>query len=929
MYKILPILLFTLLLTQVEKDKKSLYLIDDPKVIAFKMFLSDMKDTSYVPADYNSYIDYLKKVKENEINIKVNGLLDGEMFFVKTNFEIIDTAYCNEKSQCIPNQFSNIIVDTLNIVDISTFPASIKLVGDECRYDFSEYGSRSCDTAWEEYGLRCSVLESNYAWDCYGCNCPGDKNFNSYSYGQKIEDIPNCLHDCPGFEKISENSQRAEVCIWYETSWLENECINECKEDPEFISDMMGELTEMCNCPSQSWDEDDNCIYSTLNLDRSFLKKSERDCTSCENSFEIYGSNCCDSAWDEYNITCNELESEYHWDCSGCECPGDTSWGKGTCDAGYIDDCSGDGDCCPESWIGDGFNDCSHQPYGCDLSCYNNDYGDCHFLIPKIEEDYSKQGISIDLIYNEVVNKFPTPKFNSVNSHIEYGVITGKYNVNVFHEKGVHLVSYKNFVIDLIKSTDPSLFTCNDCISFISANMDSLRGINIKIKSAIALSRNDIYDNSWAVIIGIDKYQFSDPLHYAVKDAEAVRNMLINKFDYPEENIRYLTDEEATLSNIKLNLGEVATSAGENDRILVFYSGHGQTLIGTDNSEKGYIIPYEGKQDNPYATGIAMDEILTTSQISKSKHMLFLMDACYSGLMTEHVKGLQPQEEGYLTKVANEQARQIITAGGNEPAIEGGRWNHSVFTKNLLSGLDDWDADTDSDGYITADELGTYLRKQVTEDSNNQQTPQKGRFMNSGTGEFVFFSDVTVTLPSNNLYEEDEIISGCMDENANNYNPNATKPDRSCQYGQLVTSIEFGEIKKMNKVMGTDMKSRLEAIIPGGKTGKKFVEGYFEVPVIINNNSNIAGVQFEIEGGVILEASGGIVEENGFMTSHTESMVLSFSLKEGGVFPKGGNQVLIKLQIEPKDRDICIRNIVLASIDGEQMQSTSFDCFKP
>jgi hypothetical protein len=309
--------------------------------------------------------------------------------------------------------------------------------------------------------------------------------------------------------------------------------------------------------------------------------------------------------------------------------------------------------------------------------------------------------------------------------------------------------------------------------------------------------------------------------------------------------------------------------------------------------------------------------------------MLFLMDACYSGLMTEHVKGLQPQEEGYLTKVANEQARQIITAGGNEPAIEGGRWNHSVFTKNLLSGLDDWDADTDSDGYITADELGTYLRKQVTEDSNNQQTPQKGRFMNSGTGEFVFFSDVTVTLPSNNLYEEDEIISGCMDENANNYNPNATNPDRSCQYGQLVTSIEFGEIKKMNKVMGTDMKSRLEAIIPGGKTGEKFVEGYFEVPVIINNNSNIAGVQFEIEGGVILEASGGIVEENGFMTSHTESMVLSFSLKEGGVFPKGGNQVLIKLQIEPKDRDICIRNIVLASIDGEQMQSTSFDCFKP
>lgn len=31
------------------------------------------------------------------------------------------------------------------------------------------------------------------------------------------------------------------------------------------------------------------------------------------------------------------------------------------CDGGYVDDCSGDGDCCPESWIGDGFDDCAEQ----------------------------------------------------------------------------------------------------------------------------------------------------------------------------------------------------------------------------------------------------------------------------------------------------------------------------------------------------------------------------------------------------------------------------------------------------------------------------------------------------------------------------------------------------------------------------------------
>jgi hypothetical protein len=46
------------------------------------------------------------------------------------------------------------------------------------------------------------------------------------------------------------------------------------------------------------------------------------------------------------------------------------------CDSGYVDDCADD-DCCPESWIGDGFADCEDQAYGCDLTCYDNDGGDC------------------------------------------------------------------------------------------------------------------------------------------------------------------------------------------------------------------------------------------------------------------------------------------------------------------------------------------------------------------------------------------------------------------------------------------------------------------------------------------------------------------------------------------------------------------------
>ena len=54
---------------------------------------------------------------------------------------------------------------------------------------------------------------------------------------------------------------------------------------------------------------------------------------------------------------------------------GDTSGSR--CQAGTVEDCSGDGDCCSESWVGDGIGDCWDQAFGCDLSCYADDDGDC------------------------------------------------------------------------------------------------------------------------------------------------------------------------------------------------------------------------------------------------------------------------------------------------------------------------------------------------------------------------------------------------------------------------------------------------------------------------------------------------------------------------------------------------------------------------
>ena len=274
----------------------------------------------------------------------------------------------------------------------------------------------------------------------------------------------------------------------------------------------------------------------------------------------------------------------------------------------------------------------------------------------------------------------------------------------------------------------------------------------------LALTTEDIYDNSYALIIGIDKYENVQPLNYAVKDAETIQDILVNTFDFPEGNVRLLKNEEATLLNIKNSLAEISSSAGENDRVLIYFAGHGATDDLPEGGEMGYLLPIDGKKDNLFATSIPMNDIKSISSMSNSKHMLFLIDACYGGLLTIGSRGINPTTPNYIDKITKDKGRQIITAGGRgEQVIEKSEWGSSVFTLNLKRGLKEGNADMDADGYITANELGLFLNKKVTIDSDNQQTPQYGR-MTSQEGEFVFvYADNTTVIHDKSADAKDEL----------------------------------------------------------------------------------------------------------------------------------------------------------------------------
>jgi len=285
---------------------------------------------------------------------------------------------------------------------------------------------------------------------------------------------------------------------------------------------------------------------------------------------------------------------------------------------------------------------------------------------------------------------------------------------------------------------------------------------------------NDIYDKSWALVVGINDYNNIPNLNYAVEDALAIKNMLINEHGFPRKNVRYLIDKEATQSNIKKELSNLMKNAGENDRVVFYFAGHGETAeLGLEEGDIGFLLPADGDTEDLYFSAIDMEELKRISKFSKAKHMLFLVDACYGGLAAVNTRSLNINTPNFLDKITVENARQIITAGGkDEKVLEKDDWEHSAFTKNLLSGLKDKKADQNQDGYITGSEIGFFLQEHVSLDTDNFQTPQSKR-LTTHEGEIIFFAKTEQKEDQENELDYQEILKAMvlqMSQQAQNQN---------------------------------------------------------------------------------------------------------------------------------------------------------------
>lgn len=262
------------------------------------------------------------------------------------------------------------------------------------------------------------------------------------------------------------------------------------------------------------------------------------------------------------------------------------------------------------------------------------------------------------------------------------------------------------------------------------------------------------YSDSHALVIGIDKYEKAPQLSYAVSDAEAVRDVLLDDLGFPPEKVTCLLDEEATRSNIlRSYLAYANDGIGLDDRLLVFFAGHGHTLSGF-RGDIGYLVPVDA-DPNDVSTLIRWSEFTESSELIRAKHVLFIMDACYGGLML--TRGTTPGSTRFLKDMLLRYSRQVLTAGKSDEIVAdagGPLLGHSVFTGHLIQGLQG--AATGEAGVLTASGLMAYVYNKVATDKNSNQTPHYGHF--DGDGDFILRAPQLAELDSDETKDMDRLV---------------------------------------------------------------------------------------------------------------------------------------------------------------------------
>lgn len=267
---------------------------------------------------------------------------------------------------------------------------------------------------------------------------------------------------------------------------------------------------------------------------------------------------------------------------------------------------------------------------------------------------------------------------------------------------------------------------------FISTS-DADRGIQVTYKDDTGKKQSFLYNKSYALLIGVSNYTNGWPvLPGVLKDIKLVKEGL-EKQGF--ETVVAIDPNRRELEDIFHNF---ITQYGKHkdNRLLIYFAGHGHTLKLEYGEQMGYIVPVDAPNPNQdkdgfLAKAMDMQQMEVYAKRIRAKHALFLFDSCFSGSIFSLSRAV-PENISYKTK---KPVRQFITAGSANETVP----DESIFRSQFLAALSG-EGDSDGDGYLTGVELGEFLQKTVVNYSKGSQHPQYGKIRNPhlDKGDFVF-----------------------------------------------------------------------------------------------------------------------------------------------------------------------------------------------
>lgn len=244
-----------------------------------------------------------------------------------------------------------------------------------------------------------------------------------------------------------------------------------------------------------------------------------------------------------------------------------------------------------------------------------------------------------------------------------------------------------------------------------------------------------------ALVVGIDEFQNPKvrPLACCVNDAGAYRDLLLRSFGFGIEEVRFLTNREATRDGILAALNALAEGAGEGDIRVFIFAGHGTRVRDQSGDESDGDGLDEALVPNDALSMKALvldDEIQAALEKAPRAEWTVLLDCCHAGTATKDLlpdakvrtrftpvaafeAGNEESAETDLTRggwrengvgeethaeritldLASDSTRENVTQEAlvsvfaacqpEEKALEDSDSGHGRFTRHLLKGFED------------------------------------------------------------------------------------------------------------------------------------------------------------------------------------------------------------------------------------------------